>query len=599
MGRNRQVDTAGGARVVFEVAVRGNEGRLLTPRIVRFALIAALGFAALLSHAQTDQDEQAHQLFQQERWLEVVQLAEKIPHRGAELEFEYGVALAHLERWDEARRALVAASRLSPGDKRFPVELAGVEFRQKNYGAATSHLRRALRIDPTDEYANEFLATVYFLQGNHEAAVKYWNRLPKPKPVVAEIRNEPTLRVRPALLDHALAFSPASVLTLDELRASEARLGNLEIFQGYRLDLLSSKDQKFDAVVRAQEVNGFGNTKLEALVRTFSGLPSQEVTPKFYNLHGRAINFVSAVRWDPDKRRGRMAVSGPLGFRAPGDPRWRFRVDVDLRNENWDIRNGFTGPAPILESLNLRKQAYTAEITRVIGWRWKWMLGGEVSNRDLRNVVPGSVPGGILTPQLLAQGYALKQKAGLEYQLWRSAERRVRVTGKLASQAGRVWSAPAESSEKLQGALELHWLPRGRGDDYQTWWNAGAGHTFGDLPFDELFMLGLGADNDLMMRAHIGTRGGRKGSAPLGRNYFLSNWETDKNLYSNGIMSVKLGPFVDTGKITDPDPQLGLPKWLVDLGAQVKLRVLGVGVAVSYGKDLRTGNNAFYAMLGR
>lgn len=114
-------------------------------------------------------------------------------------------------------------------------------------------------------------------------------------------------------------------------------------------------------------------------------------------------------------------------------------------------------------------------------------------------------------------------------------------------------------------------------------------------------MLGLERDNDrdLWMRAHVGTRNGRKGSSPLGRDYLLSSWDTDKNVYSNGFFAVKLGPFVDTGKVTDAVFPPGSQKWLWDTGAQAKLRVLGVGVTLIYGKDLRTGNNAFYATVGR
>jgi hypothetical protein len=110
-------------------------------------------------------------------------------------------------------------------------------------------------------------------------------------------------------------------------------------------------------------------------------------------------------------------------------------------------------------------------------------------------------------------------------------------------------------------------------------------------------MLGVEHDNDLWMRAHIGTRDGRKGSAPLGRNYFLSNWDFNKNLYSYRFVNLGLGPFVDTGKITDPAPQLGSGKWLWDVGAQAKLRVFGVGIAFIYGKDLQSGNNAYYVTM--
>ena len=86
-------------------------------------------------------------------------------------------------------------------------------------------------------------------------------------------------------------------------------------------------------------------------------------------------------------------------------------------------------------------------------------------------------------------------------------------------------------------------------------------------------------------------------SLPLGRNHFVANWEADKNLYGNGIVGVKIGPFLDTGKITDPVASLGSELWLWDTGAQIKLRVFGSGVAFSYGKDLRSGRNAFYLRL--
>ncbi len=162
---------------------------------------------------------------------------------------------------------------------------------------------------------------------------------------------------------------------------------------------------------------------------------------------------------------------------------------------------------------------------------------------------------------------------------------------------GRIWSEPSHTFEKVQSSLRLHWFPQAQGDDYEMQGQVRAGKTWGDVPFDELFTLGIDADNDLWMRGHIATRDGRKGSAPLGRNYFLVNWEQDKNIYGNGLATLKLGPFLDTGKITDPLPGLGSQRWLWDVGAQAKVRVLGTEVVFSYGKDLRSGNNAFYVTL--
>jgi hypothetical protein len=51
-----------------------------------------------------------------------------------------------------------------------------------------------------------------------------------------------------------------------------------------------------------------------------------------------------------------------------------------------------------------------------------------------------------------------------------------------------------------------------------------------------------------------------------------------------------------TGRITDPSGFFGSGGWLWDTGEQLKLSLFSaVTVAVSYGKDLRGGCNAFYA----
>ncbi|HEX7289007.1 MAG TPA: hypothetical protein VF532_22675, partial [Candidatus Angelobacter sp.] len=351
-----------------------------------FLLISSLpGTSAL---AQDDPAARAHELFHAEKWSELVQLVDRVPNRSADLDYEYGLALAHLERWDDARRALLAGHRLLPRDKRFPIELAGVAFKQKNYPQVIAWLHRALRLDPADGYANDFLGTTYFLQGNLEAAVKYWEHAGKPR--IADLRNEPPLRVRPALLDHAIAFSSESALRLDDLLASRARLDQLEIFPTYRFELAAREDGRFDSIFHAHELNGFGSGKLDTALRLLRGLPFQEITPEYYNLGGRALNVVSLLRWDAEERRASAAISTPV-FHSP---QWRFRISAGLRNENWDIRNGFTGPAPVLASLNMRKEEAGAEVTRLMGWRWRWSVGVELSHRDYRGVVPGTA----LTP---------------------------------------------------------------------------------------------------------------------------------------------------------------------------------------------------------
>src|SRR5262249_1951476 len=132
-------------------------------------------------------------------------------------------------------------------------------------------------------------------------------------------------------------------------------------------------------------------------------------------------------------------------------------------------------------------------------------------------------------------------------------------------------------------------------DDYELYSRFGTGRMFGQVPLDELYALGLERDNDLWLRGHIGTQGGKKGSSPMGREYVLWNWEADKIVHQNGFLTVRLGPFVDIGRITDPSGDLISRGWLCDPGVQSKVSLFGgLRVIFSYGKDLRSGRNAFY-----
>ena len=537
----------------------------------------------------TDYVIRIRQLFEEKRWDDLVQEVESNSARGVEIDYYYGSALAQLGRLDQARIALLAGRVLQPNDKRFPIELGGVAFKQKRYAEAARWLRRALRLEPSDSYGNDFLATVYFLQGNLEAALKYWNLFAKPQ--IENVRVEPKLRIDPALLDRAFAFAPASTMLLRDFLTTQTRVSGLGIFPTYRFRLDARDDGKFDAAFDAQERNGWGNTKWEALLSIFRGALYQTIYPEYFNLGRSATNISSLVRWDTPKRRLRASLSAP----RRQNPKYRYQVGLDLRNENWELRNSFKGTGTQFGALNLRREAINAGIVSFSDGSWSWSTGAELSYRDYRNVSWGSA----LPPNVLMKGYQLKQLAQLDYELKRVPEARFESQASLTSEAGAIWSSPAKSFEKLQGSVTAYWYPQMNGDDYAMQGQIRAGKTVGTVPFDELFMLGLERDNVLWMRAHIGTHDGRKGSAPLGRNYFLLNWEIDKDIYNNGFFSVKLSPFLDAGKSTDPSPGLGSRRWLLDTGAQVKFRILGVGATFVYGKDLRSGINAFYATAGQ
>ncbi len=551
-------------------------------------LIPAVG-GAQCPVDSTDTSE-IHQRFEQKDWAGVVRLASLITSRSADEDFELGIALARMQEWPQARAALMEGERACPLQERFDIELAGVAFERKLYPEAAAWLRRGLKLDEKDEYANDFAGTVYLLMGNLNAALKYWNRVQKP--YVDAVDFEPQLRVQRLILDRAFAFSPAAVLAERDFESTEARVDGLGIFARHKLTLDTRQDGKFDAKFEAQERDGFGSSWAEGLVSTFGGAAYETIYPSYFNIGGSAMNVESLLRFDAQKRRVWISVSAPLHVR----PERRWQLQADGRNENWAIRDSFTGTAPVLGSLNLEREAVTASIANFSSGRVRWSTGAEVSHRSYRDVVDGTA----LTPALVVPGIELKYLVSAEDRVIEIPERRFTVTAGGGAELARAWQtgthvtgAPGAFG-KLQGSAQAQWFPQAEGDGWELDQRLRAGRTFGGAPFDELFLLGMERDSDLWVRGQIGTRDGRKGSSPLGSSYFLSNTDLLRRVFSNGLLSIKVGPLLDVAWSGAPTVGLGTGGWLCDVGAEARFTVLGASVVLTYGRDLRSGNNAFF-----
>ncbi len=558
------------------------------------ALLLTLCISAPVPTAQltsgSDPIAVVKRLYDEKRWEEVVESVPPSSKHPAELDLYRGLALARLQRWEEAKATFEVGREKAPRDKRFLLELAGISYARKDFSAAKRYLKQALHLDPEDVYAQNFLATLYLLQGNLEAALQHWNRIGRPR--ITDVRFDPEPRVRAVLLDRALAFSPLNVLPLGDLQTARARLENMEIFPRYRFELLPEEDDSFTVVFHSVERNGWGDGPLEGFLSLLRGVPYQTIYPEFYNLRRSALNIVSLLRWDAQKRRAYASVSGP----PSQDPRWRFRFFLDGINENWDISRSFQAAASPATDVKLKKASVGAELRSVVSGRLSWRSGVSVAYRKFAHI-------GSISPQarpLFTDGASLKYRAGLSYQLLQNSEKRISVDTSAAAEFGKVFARPLGSFGKVESVLAIHWFPLARGDDYEMKLQFRAGRVMGKAPFDELYVLGLERDNDLWLRGHIATLHGKKGSAPMGSAYALWNWEADKIVHQNGFLTVKLGPFLDVGKVADSSGDFFARGWLWDPGIQCKVRLLGsLTVILSFGKDLRTGRNAFYTSTSR
>jgi len=561
--------------------------------ILSLVTVFALGLPALAQDIASDQARlpAAQSAFDAGRWEEAAKLARGPAGQSPKLDFLAGLALARLEKWAEARVAFDAGFRKAPGDARFLVELAGVAYKQEDFRTAKRNLHAALRLNPRDSYSREFLATIYFLEGNLDAALRHWNLLDKPR--LRSVAYAPPLKLRESLRDRAVAFNAPQVLTVDALLTTQARLDNLGIFSSRRMELSPVDSGNYDATLHLAERNGWGDSKVEGVVSLLSGLPYSTIYPEFYNLGHDAVNLTSLARWDSEKRRISLSLSMPIY----GDPGLRLRFYADARNENWNLSQTFLGSGTPPTDLNMRRAAVGVELGSVMNGHTSWSAGAEIANRNFRNLSGLTLPA---ERTFFTSATSLAGWLGIQQILLFAPERRFTLDSSAEARAGREFADDLGPFATLRGSLRADWLPRAKGDDYEMQAQIRAGATAGKATLDELFELGIERDNDLWLRGHAGTIDGHKGSAPLGRRFFLANWEIDKNLFQNGFFTVKLGPFLDSGAVADSSGLFGSRRWLWDAGAQCKVRVLGsLTVVLSYGRDLRSGRNVFYGTVLR
>ncbi len=564
------------------------------------SLPSLVGLVFLLNaaelHAQSPAPEEdrlqtAQRLYCEKKWEETVQAASENSAQLPEFDYLRGMALAHLERWQEARDAFSVGLQKAPKDIRFLEERAGAEYRLKNYSSAKRDLFRALRLNSKDEYAEEFLGTIYLLEGNLEAALRHWNRVARPRLARVTLNPEPNLDAK--LVSQAIAFNAPQILSENAWLTSEARIKNLGVFPQSRLELAPEGQSEYAATLHLTERSGWGSTPWAGLVSLLSGAPYQTVYPEWYNIGERAINFSSQVRWDSEKRRVFASLSSPVEGRAGRV----VSFFVDARNENWNLSQTFSRGSSPLTDLNLRRLEGGAELRFVVNGNWSWRAGAGVIDRKFQNV--NSTLSANAVP-FFTNSTSMEAWLEAEHLLWRVPERRFKLQSSFESRFGRGYRDELGPFGSLGGSLRGEWMPHARGEDDAIHFQVRGSNMFGIVPLDQLYELGLDRDSDLWMRGHAATIGGRKGRAPLGRRYFLVNSEYDKTLYNSGLFRLQAGPFLDTGKITDSSGVFGDPRWLVDTGVQVKVRVLGaVSVVLSYGRDLRNGRGVFFGTTER
>jgi hypothetical protein len=244
-----------------------------------------------------------------------------------------------------------------------------------------------------------------------------------------------------------------------------------------------------------------------------------------------------------------------------------------------------------LARLVLQKLESGGEVQFILTPKLNWTTGLHFAVRRFRD--------GDGSPTF-ANSWSFEERNRFDYALWRWPERRVRIDISALLRTGRVVTGAPSRLIIASGDLKAEWLPRPKDEKLRLSARFRSGGAFGTIPFDELFQLGVERDNDLWLRGHAGTRDGRKGSAPLGTRYALTQLEADRSVFERPFFRLQAGPFYDGGWISDSDGQFGSKRWLHDIGVQGKVTTIGnLKWSFSYGRDLRGGRGVFYTSVSR
>ncbi|MGH9717693.1 MAG: tetratricopeptide repeat protein [Candidatus Acidiferrales bacterium] len=552
--------------------------------ILIIVLLAVAPRAVAQSAALTT--KQVKKIYDAGLWQAVVQAVSDSPGEPAALELYRGLALAQLHRLDDAKQSFQIGLLRHPRDARLIVELAGIDYQQKHFARAKSSLRRALSIEPHDTYANNFLASIYFLEGNLEAALKYWNRAGKPQ--IENLTYAPKPPLNPLILDRAFDFSPGRVWTRQQYLTTQARLAALNLFPLMHFDLQPQPSGSFDLLFRAPQRAPWTRNYYLSLFMLLRGLPFETVYPELYNIHDSGTNFVSLLRWNDQRRR----LSAELSAQLFANPALRYRLYFGARDENWNVTDTINPAAPFSARFNLERVTAGAQLRFIESGRWQWSMGAEYTDRLYRTQI--GIPS--QASPFFTGGSSLALLSTVNRSLIRVPERRFTLDGGATGEVGTFFAKPLGRYARLQSSLAANWFPKSQGEDYHLQARLRAGVTFGQVPLDDLFVLGFDRDTNLWMRGYPALYHGQKGNAPLGRDYILSNWDFDKVAYIRPLFTVSVGPFLDSGDAYDPSSYFGSRRWMWDSGLQTKIRVLGrTQIVLGWAVTLRSARSSFFA----
>jgi tetratricopeptide (TPR) repeat protein len=498
-----------------------------------------------------------------------------------------GIAYGNMKEYEKAQDTLKEGSDRFPDDVRFHTEMAGIYLAMRQPDDAKAELRRALAVDSNNSYASDMLASIDMSEGETQKALRFWNK--SGQPVIDEILHNYYVTFGSAVVQEALAFSPASVLKYAEWKTTEARLFATNNFNNVALEVEPTPlRDHYNAVVRTTART---NTITDLLWNAFRGLPMATTHLNFWNIGDSGTNWKSSYRWDPDRHR----AHGSLEMALPVGPLLHMSVGNTWRSERWDltpsIRSAFLDRG---RRLDYRSNSVELYIRSIPHYRIELGGGFEYVNRYAKGNLPELATDSRNTGKLkldttirLADGVYQNRLHLDGFAARRSIIGDFNYTGATAELNNRV-------TLSTRSRMYVDWTIKG-------------GTSRGARPLEDYFMLGLDAEPQNVLRGHSLADHGRYGAAPTGTDFVLGNFDVERRIVTMPFFNslnipyvvIKAEAFVDAAKAWDRTRIFSNTELLMDAGGGFKFETPTASFNVIYGRSLRDGGSVLFGYVER
>jgi hypothetical protein len=486
---------------------------------------------------------------------------------------ERGAQLAIDGDRDGAERALVAATRLCPGDPAPWRELAGVRFSQSRWSEARDLALSAVRLAPSDGYAWQLVATSRYLMGDTMGALDAWNRAGEPRLDTTDIHGAG--RTRQPVVVRAAGLEPRQVLTSAAFQRALRRLRDLPVASSARMNYAPTEGglAKLDVLIDERKVAPTG--WLAVVTSAGSALLLHAVGADVAGALGAGELMSASWRWSA----GRPRVA--LGIEVPS-PRWlRGTVSFD---GSWERQSYEAAPSSGPETL-VREERRRAGV-HLADWatgRLRWQAGAALDH--LRE------HGDLVQTPFVARDY-LAMDGTLDLRLGGD---------RLALSASAGWWVPLARGNRFgTGGLLAAW--RSIDDTTRPSWSAVTAVAVASraAPLALWQGAGTGQGRSGLLRAHPLLHGGVLTGPVFGRGVVRVSLEHVRPVWRTPVGRVSIAGFVDGARAWHRLSGLDASRLFLDAGVGLRLHAPGrdgaIRIDVAHG--LRGGGAALSASWG-